>query len=703
MSEPTVPPQSPSSLPPHMRAILFPLQSAGLLKPSASEQNKGPTAEAKATSHPSETKPHPSTPEHGKRSASVHPSPSPLDGEKSSVKVQQSPSAPTSENSPASVKSNQSASDSEKGVASVKPNLVLPNKENSPASVLNLSELKVNTPSPKSEKSSSSAPLSVSHLQLEKLVPARFRISSMANKTIDYTLYLVADYDPEKLGDKDLVKIVQDAVEGGVNVVQLRDRSVNDTADVIRLATRLHDITSKHKVPLLISDRVDIALAVGAEGVHLGSHGSGLTTSARKLLGDKAIIGVTVSSADEAQKAARGGATYLAIGPLLLSTNENHPQTVLGTTGTKNILTSLSAMDEKVAAVIFGGIDDVNVQRVVYQSKAPFKGLDGVVLSSVILEADDPKKTAAAMKALIQQPPQFAVPNGIGVKKAKDIGKLLQSVPGVIKKLVKEAPCCHNMTNLVVQNFAANVNLAIGASPIMTSYGGEVEDLLFLGASLLINIGLVTPEAVQDYTQALVAYNGKGAPVVFDPVGAGATRVRRSALKQLMGSGYFDVIKGNEGEIKAVCAESGVQQRDIEFEKGPLTKVEKARLVKRLAVRERNVVVMTGVTDYLSDGERTFAIENGHHYLGKVTGTGCTLGTAIASCLAVHRDDKLLAVLAAMLLFEIASEHAALREDVKGPGTFIPGFIDELYSLTKQTAAGSNGWLAAARVQEMEV
>lgn len=121
----------------------------------------------------------------------------------------------------------------------------------------------------------------------------------------------------------------------------------------------------------------------------------------------------------------------------------------------------------------------------------------------------------------------------------------------------------------------------------MTNYGEEAEDLLSLGASLLINMGLVTPQAVQDFTQALVAYNGKGAPVVFDPVGAGATRVRRNALKHLMGSGYFDVIKGNEGEIKAVSAESGVHQRGIEFDSDSLTKIEKARLVKRLAARER--------------------------------------------------------------------------------------------------------------------
>lgn len=134
---------------------------------------------------------------------------------------------------------------------------------------------------------------------------------------------------------------------------------------------------------------------------------------------------------------------------------------MIGTAGTKNILASLSAIDEKVTTVVFGGVDAINIQRIMFQSKAPFKGLDGVVMSNAIIEAGDPKKTATELKALIKQPPQFVISNGIGVKKVKSIRSLLESVPGVLKKIGKEIPCCHNMTNLVVQNFAANVTLAM--------------------------------------------------------------------------------------------------------------------------------------------------------------------------------------------------------------------------------------------------
>ena len=88
---------------------------------------------------------------------------------------------------------------------------------------------------------------------------------------------------------------------------------------------------------------------------------------------------------------------------------------------------------------------------------------------------------------------------------------------------------------------------------------------------------------------------------------------------------------------------------------------------------------MTGATDVVSDGERTFAISNGHAYLGMVTGSGCTLGTTLSAYMAAAPADKLVAAVAGILHYEIAAEAAAAREDVRGPGTFIPAFIDELY------------------------
>ena len=255
------------------------------------------------------------------------------------------------------------------------------------------------------------------------------------------------------------------------------------------------------------------------------------------------------------------------------------------------------------------------------------------------------------------------------------------------------------MTNLVVQNFAANVALAVGASPIMSNNGLEAADLASLGGSLVINMGTTTPDARQNHLAAVSAYNSVGGPALLDPVGAGATQQRREGVKALMRGGYFDVIKGNEGEIRTVSGASGVKQHGVDSGASQLSTHDRAQLVKSIAEREKNVILMTGTTDVVSDGKRTFAISNGHAYLGEITGSGCTLGTTIASVLAVEREDKLLAAVAAILLYEIAAERAAVRTDVKGPGTFVPAFIDELYAIRNESVQGNGSWAEAAKIE----
>jgi thiamine-phosphate diphosphorylase/hydroxyethylthiazole kinase len=185
--------------------------------------------------------------------------------------------------------------------------------------------------------------------------------------------------------------------------------------------------------------------------------------------------------------------------------------------------------------------------------------------------------------------------------------------------------------------------------------------------------------------------------------------VRRAALKTIMDSGYITVIKGNEGEITTVYRETSptaadgehVQQRGVDSA-SVLSAEEKAALVTRLADRQGNIVVMTGKTDFVSDGSNTFAIDNGHEYLGNVTGTGCVLGTTISAMAATGGDgQELFAVIAGILLFEIAAETAAERPDVRGPGSFVPAFIDELARLRRLAAGGDSSWLRRAKLRDI--
>ena len=112
----------------------------------------------------------------------------------------------------------------------------------------------------------------------------------------------------------------------------------------------------------------------------------------------------------------------------------------------------------KVPVVAIAGINHSNVQRVMYQSKAPFKGLDGVAVVSAIMAAEQPYLAAANLRKLLDQ--QFPFPPVQGPRKVKDLDTLIESVPDIVRKHGQVSPLCHNMTNLVVQNFAANVCLA---------------------------------------------------------------------------------------------------------------------------------------------------------------------------------------------------------------------------------------------------
>lgn len=387
---------------------------------------------------------------------------------------------------------------------------------------------------------------------------------------------------------------------------------------------------------------------------------------------------------------------------LLTQGRKTNAKDIIGTAGTKAILRAIAEW-KQVRTVAIGGINAMTVQRVLFQTFDPSRNLDGVAVVSAIIGAEDPAKAAAELKTLIQNPPPFAAASLANKDKIGDEKTLLERIPSVIESLAKINPLTHNMTNLVVQNFAANVALAIGASPIMANYGEEATDLSKFGGALVVNMGTVTPEGLKNYIQAIKAYNSQGGPIVLDPVGAGATAIRRAALKTLMASGYFDLIKGNESEIRTVFGETGTQQRGVDSGSSTSTEREKATLVRDLAARERSVVLMTGVTDYVSDGDRTIAISNGHELLGRITGSGCVLGTTLSAMMVVCKADKLVAAVAGLLHFEIAGEIAAARADVKGPGTFVPALIDELYNIQKSTEQGDLQWLDRARISLIDV
>ncbi|KAF5026063.1 hypothetical protein F66182_1855 [Fusarium sp. NRRL 66182] len=500
----------------------------------------------------------------------------------------------------------------------------------------------------------------------------------MTKPSVDYSLYLVTDSTPEILGHRNLEQVVEAALKGGVTLLQYRDKH-SEHSIVVDTANKLHAIARRYNVPLLINDRVDVAAEVGCEGVHIGQDDMAYE-EARKLLGPNKIIGVTASSREEALKACESGADYLGIGTVYSTQTKKDTKSIIGPSGVREILSALHSTGHgSVPTVCIGGINASNTAPVLAAAGSPVKALDGVAVVSALIAASDPAAVARDL-----------------------LGKVIVAkIPEVIRAVAEKTPLSHNMTNLVVQNFAANVALCVGASPIMANYAEEAADLANLGAALVVNMGTVTPDGLKNHVQAIKAYNEADRPIVLDPVGAGATSIRRNAVKTLLDAGHFTVIKGNEGEIQTVAGAT-ITQRGVDSTSS-LSFPRKASLVRSVALRHHNVVILTGAVDLVSDGVRTLAVSNGHPYLGEVTGTGCTLGTTVSAMVGAYGADHLLAAVTATVMFGLAAELAAERNEVRGPGTFVPAFLDELHGIRKSTARGDLRWLNMAKVKAVEV
>lgn len=201
-------------------------------------------------------------------------------------------------------------------------------------------------------------------------------------KKIDWSLYLVAD--TEFAAGKNLVHLVSEAVLGGVTIVQLRAKDLG-TRDFLELALKVSEKLGKIGIPLLINDRVDIALACGAAGVHLGQDDMPLP-DARRLLGPDKTIGISVNTLDEAAEAERLGADYLGLGPIYGTSTKQTVLPVLGPEGIQRLRRQI-----RIPMVAIGGINAGNAGAVI---KA---GADGIAVVSAILGARDARQAAAEL------------------------------------------------------------------------------------------------------------------------------------------------------------------------------------------------------------------------------------------------------------------------------------------------------------------
>lgn len=240
----------------------------------------------------------------------------------------------------------------------------------------------------------------------------------------------------------------------------------------------------------------------------------------------------------------------------------------------------------------------------------------------------------------------------------------------VLARLRAARPLVHNITNYVAMDISANALLAVGASPAMVHAPEEVREFVAISRALAINIGTLSTPWVESMTLAAVEANTRKIPWVLDPVGAGATAFRTRTSAELAAR-QPTVIRGNASEVLALA--SGVSGGGgVDATHSVDTAVEPARA---LAARCHTVVAMTGPTDYITDGVRTWMVHNGHPLMTRVTAVGCTATALVAAACAVE-PDAMLAATAALAFLGLCGERAAMGDP--GPGTFRVRFIDAL-------------------------
>lgn len=243
-----------------------------------------------------------------------------------------------------------------------------------------------------------------------------------------------------------------------------------------------------------------------------------------------------------------------------------------------------------------------------------------------------------------------------------------------IKEIRGDAPLVHNITNFVVMEVTANALLAIGASPVMSHALEDVEDMVNIASSLVLNIGTLSEPWIEAMFRAGEAARRRGLRIVFDPVGSGATRYRTETSLRILEELQPAIIRGNASEIMSLVTSQTVT-KGVDSRYGSDKAMDAAF---RLTDKYRCVVSVSGAVDRIVFQNEIIKIANGHEMMPRVTGLGCA-ATALTGAFAAVDPSPFEAAAAAMAVMGIAGEIAA--EKAQGPGSFRVRFIDALHAI----------------------
>lgn len=266
--------------------------------------------------------------------------------------------------------------------------------------------------------------------------------------------------------------------------------------------------------------------------------------------------------------------------------------------------------------------------------------------------------------------------------------EILEQIASVMADVRKAKPLVQCITNRVTINDCANIILAAGGSPTMAEDLREVEEIVRTAQGLVLNIGIVGESLVESMLKAGKCAKAAGIPVIFDPVGVGASTLRQDISERILAEVDPDIIRGNMSEIKSLAGVAN-KGKGVDAAAEDVVTEENAEnfgmIVKNLAAAHQAVVCATGAIDIISDGKEVYYIKNGDAMLCDVTGTGCMLS---ALCGAMCGTGELLVgTIAATVMVGLAGElaHEYVYAHNDGIGTFHVKFLDYIYTMNAET------------------
>lgn len=261
-----------------------------------------------------------------------------------------------------------------------------------------------------------------------------------------------------------------------------------------------------------------------------------------------------------------------------------------------------------------------------------------------------------------------------------------------LENVRRSAPLVHNITNYVTVNDCANILLACGASTIMADDMAEVSEITALCGALNINIGTLNAQTISSMIMAGKKANQLGYPVILDPVGVGASRLRTDTAYQLLQEIKFTVIRGNISEIKTLALGEGSTKgvdADVADAVTAETLDKAIDFAKKLAGKTGAIMAITGAIDIVADATTAYVIYNGNPMMSKITGTGCMLTAMTAAYLAANPGAALEATTAAVTAMGLCGEKAYYQlSETQGNSTYRNLIIDAIYHLNGDELEG---------------